>query len=1173
MRKKAICVCFLAGWAIVGVAQEVIEDFDNVDTWRALHPTESTIRVEPLQKDEGAGMRVVYDLGDAQTYAVVQRDVDLALPSNYEIRFTIEGDAPRNHFEFKAIDADGNTFLKAWRNLKVTGKPQELRVRRRELRYGWGPDREAELNRAVRLEFAVVAGRGGEGELQIGPITFEELEPEPPGSEPRASASSVAGPEHPPVAAVDWSYATSWRSRPFDPQWLEIDFKQPRAMAGLRLYWGLYGDYDVMLSRDGDTWRRVYRVEDADGGLDEIYFAATTARYVRIETRRQAHRDGYSLYELETLDAEDKPLAKASSQKDMHWAEYVLDGDMNTTWQSEGNGRQWLQLDLRGEKAWGGLVIHWEDEQEKTYDIEASTNGLNWWSVYQADDQPGATHRIFLDETESRFLRVACAESGQRYAIREIELKAPEEAMTVTKFYQLAAGKYPGCYPRWLLNEQAYWTIVGTPEDVREAAICEDGTLEPHKRGFTIMPLLRVGDELVTRNEAEVSQSLLEECLPIPTVHWMRDDVSLEVTTLAHGGAASSMYARYRLKNRGTEAVTGSLFLVVHPMQFYPPWQGGHNGFSPIRTLAYTNGVARLDDDRVILFLTPPDRFAAKGGTYGVGQPVEGDMADDVAAGVWPEAQSAEDENGFISGAGEYLFELAPGEVRELFVCIPLHDVLPALNPAMNEASIREAFLEMHAETAAYWRGVVNRVVFDIPDRAVVNTLKANVAYNLITKDGPGFQPGSRSYDKAWMRDGSVAAIALLKFGFTQEVKDFIEWFAAYQFDSGEIPPIIDNKHINPLWEELEQDLHEFDSQGQFVHMVYEYYRYSDDEAFLQKMYPRVMEALRFLQELRERRATAEYRDDPEKREFYNILPPSRSHEGYWLAHSYWDDFWALKGWRDGELIAEEMGETADAEWMRDQYEELKTGVYASIARVVEKYGINYVPGCAEKGDFDATSTAVGIVFCDELDNMPQPETGNTFDRFFTELSDRFEDDAQYVFTPYEIRTVLAFLFMGQKERAIKLLDFLIDCRRPPGWYHLAEVVHSGYRFPCYIGDMPHTWVGAGVINSIRGLFFYEDGETLVVGAGVKPEWVEGENSIRIADAPTRYGRVNLEMRNDGGSVVIELSGDAVPGDGFEVHAPFDAPITSATVNGEEHAVAGDKFHVQSLPAKIVMGR
>jgi len=60
---------------------------------------------------------------------------------------------------------------------------------------------------------------------------------------------------------------------------------------------------------------------------------------------------------------------------------------------------------------------------------------------------------------------------------------------------------------------------------------------------------------------------------------------------------------------------------------------------------------------------------------------------------------------------------------------------------------------------------------------------------------------------------------------------------------------------------------------------------------------------------LRAERRTAEYQT-PERRVFYGLLPQSISHEGYSAKpmHSYWDDFFALKGLKDAAFLAEALG-------------------------------------------------------------------------------------------------------------------------------------------------------------------------------------------------------------------------------------------------------------------------
>ena len=59
-------------------------------------------------------------------------------------------------------------------------------------------------------------------------------------------------------------------------------------------------------------------------------------------------------------------------------------------------------------------------------------------------------------------------------------------------------------------------------------------------------------------------------------------------------------------------------------------------------------------------------------------------------------------------------------------------------------------------------------------------SIRANLAYILINHDGAGIQPGSRSYERSWIRDGSLTSTALLRLGHPEEVRDFINWYARY---------------------------------------------------------------------------------------------------------------------------------------------------------------------------------------------------------------------------------------------------------------------------------------------------------------------------------------------------------------------------------------------------------
>jgi hypothetical protein len=129
------------------------------------------------------------------------------------------------------------------------------------------------------------------------------------------------------------------------------------------------------------------------------------------------------------------------------------------------------------------------------------------------------------------------------------------------------------------------------------------------------------------------------------------------------------------------------------------------------------------------------------------------------------------------------------------------------------------------------------------------------------------------------------------------------------------------------------------------------------------------------------------------------------------------------------------------------------------------------------------------------------------------------------------------------------MLDFFFRDQRPPGWRHWAEVVWRDPATPKFIGDMPHTWVASDFVRSAIDLFAYEreSDSSMVVGAGVLPEWLGGDG-VRVRGMGTHYGTLRLEMRWRGGEVdaTVDLAGGRMPPGGIALRAPVGTVIATA---------------------------
>ncbi len=969
---------------------------------------------------------------------------------------------------------------------------------------------------------------------------------------PRASwvATSSSGEgDYKPQLCLDGDMKTRWSSNFTDDEWLQIDFGAIRAISGVRLHWETaYGqDYDLFLSNDAQNWEKVYEVRWGDGNLDEIFFGERAGRYLKLKGLRRGTGWGYSLWELDPVAPDEMPILSASSAKDGSAPPLAMDGSLTSAWRSSSNGEESLTLDLRKDRDLGGVELHWLESFPVEYTVALSSDGQNWQEKIAVTDGDGAEDLHYFPRTSARWLRLTCRKgAGADYALSEIRLKSGDESWNPMRHFESLLTRFPeGALPRWIKREQEFWTIVGVQEDAEEGLFSEDGTFEPYNGAFSVMPFLLDGEKILTARNFDVTQALEDSHLPLPSVAWTGADLGLDVRAVAYGPAGKSVSAlRYTVTNRGTAERSVRLALAVRPLQLNPSWQ--HGGFSKIGSADFppenAGRIFRVHGRPVMLSLTAPSSVAAL-------SRAQGDIFNHLAVGKLPESPSAADIDGVVTAGLVYDLKLAPGESAPVVVLYPMHpeSVLPA-----NVADPTAFFASTWNTQKESWRKVLSGWEIDYPHPGVTDLVRSNLAYMLLNRDFFAAQPGPRNYARAWMRDGSLSTATYLRFGMNPIAHGYLEWFSGLLDASGFIPPIVESgKPEIPGWA---RDWKEYDSQGEYVFAITQYYEFTRDKAFLRRHFPKVLNALAFMRKLIEERLTDKYKGT----EFYGILPESNSHEGYFPAkHSYWDDFFGLKGYSDGVRLARELGDRANEARLQKELDEFRTNVYNSIRMVIQKKNIRYFPGCAELGDPDATSTSIGIMACGELphilaDSALAATLNSGYDEYMKGIRSRWEGGTWASFTPYEVRNIDALLRLGRRDDAVKLLTFMTgEPVRPRAWNHWGEVTHFNPRTGSYIGDMPHTWVGSDFVSAIRSSLLFEESDQVVLAAGMTAEWIK--KGVAVTTMPTWYGRVSYSLKETApGEVTLELSGNAAPPKGFLLRHPYGDRIQEALVNGQQ---------------------
>ena len=278
-------------------------------------------------------------------------------------------------------------------------------------------------------------------------------------------------------------------------------------------------------------------------------------------------------------------------------------------------------------------------------------------------------------------------------------------------------------------------------------------------------------------------------------------------------------------------------------------------------------------------------------------------------------------------------------------------------------------------------------------------------AHILVTRSGAALQPGPRRYARSWIRDGSIMSAALLRMGHAKEVLEFIRWYAPYQRADGFVPCCVD--HDGPDW------LVEHDSHGQLIAAIADCYRFTTNDRFLEESWPFVVKAVGCIEGLLE--------ED-------GLLPVSVSHEGYLAqpVHSYWDDFWALRGLRDAVDLARKIEDRDAAAHCSGVAERLASALFASIERTRALHKLDFIPGSAEWADFDPTATANAIALLDVAEGLDPKAVEQTFDRYLSDWRRRRSGALEWTkYSPYEIRIIGALVRLGRRAcgaRAVAVL-------------------------------------------------------------------------------------------------------------------------------------------------------
>ncbi len=241
------------------------------------------------------------------------------------------------------------------------------------------------------------------------------------------------------AALVDGNTETRWASNFADDAWVQIDLGDYCFIDEIVLNWeGAYGKaYEIMVSLDGTNYTTVVSQSNGAGGIETFSLDGTYAKYVKIQGIERALPYGYSLYEVEVLGTYEVPASTtdiinvaqganvtySGVESDGFTGAALVDGDTNTRWASNFADDAWCVIDIGFESFVTDITLNWEGAYGKRYEIQVSTDGVNYTTVVVQNNGAGGIETYDIN-TRARYVKLQGIERAlpYGYSLYEIEI-------------------------------------------------------------------------------------------------------------------------------------------------------------------------------------------------------------------------------------------------------------------------------------------------------------------------------------------------------------------------------------------------------------------------------------------------------------------------------------------------------------------------------------------------------------------------------------------------------------------------------------------------------------------------------------------------------------------------------------------------------------------------------
>jgi len=640
------------------------------------------------------------------------------------------------------------------------------------------------------------------------------------------------------------------------------------------------------------------------------------------------------------------------------------------------------------------------------------------------------------------------------------------------------------------------WTAVGRPDLALYPIVDPRGMVTPFYDGwsldFWLVP--EKGAPLLPSQLPQVRQTLLLE--PEPAVETIAEDDRMQLKATARVPADEDLAAlvvdlRWRMPPAGRLAVS---------LRPYNP--EGVQFVESIAGLPDQRGL-RVNGEGEVQWDSAPDRVVYS--NYRNGDVVHQLDGDDKQDGIdCPEGMAV---------AAALFSSSADGRGR-LGVRVPL------------EPDIRRQQVATVAGPTR-WDSVMETTArLDLPDERIQFLYDAAVRTLVLLSAGEAV-PGPYTYRRFWFRDACFMLHAMLAVGLTDRCRHLLAGFFKYQERSGY----------------FRSQEGEWDANGQVLWLLDRFQR-TVQFSFPAEWIEGVMQGAAWIRQKR--------RENDPAGPYAGLLPAGFSAEHFGPNdYYYWDDFWGAAGLRAAARLAGRFRPEADRRKLAAEADAFEAAIWGSITAIPDRRSRGGIPAAPQRR---MDSAAIGSLVADYPLQLTPP-ADDRITNTVTFLMEHclhngafFQDMIHSGLNAYMTLALAQTLLRAGDPRHRDLIATVARLASSTGQW--PEAIHPVTGGGC-MGDGQHGWAAAEWVLAVRALFLREEGDRLLVGSGLFPEWLVPGAALSFGPSPTVWGHVSVDVRLQASGGRVRLDGQwHTPPAAIEVALPGYEPQTLPAVEG-----------------------